>query len=381
MERAADMTRLGIIGGGQLARMLVLKATELGIRCSVLDPKPDAGAGQLAAQIVANYDDQAGLQQLLDNSDVLTYDFENVPAAALSALSARERLAPGVEVLHVAQDRLREKQLFRQLGIAVGEFFAVNSRSDLLHAIEHTGYPAVLKTRRLGYDGKGQVVLREPEDLERAWQQLGDHDLILEAFIDYQYECSIIGVRSRAGEVRCYPLTINHHEQGILRASRIGLEPAQDALQQQAESWLAQIADEFHYVGVLTLELFVSAGNLLANEIAPRVHNSGHWSIDAADCSQFENHLRAVTGLPLGPVTVSAEALMINFIGAMPDAQRWLTVPGLHWHDYGKQPRALRKVGHATLCARNRQQLQQRLQLLESVCLAGEMPQLSEQMR
>lgn len=375
------MTTLGIIGGGQLARMLVLQAAELGISCKILDPKPDAGAGQLAPQMLADYDDLSALRQLADEVAVLTYDFENVPAPALAELHLGERLAPGIDVLHVAQDRWREKQLFRQLNIDVGDFHAVSCRADLLAAITQTGYPAVLKTRRMGYDGKGQMVLREPEDLERAWQRLGDHALILEAFIDYQYECSIIGVRNRAGEVRCYPLTVNHHEQGILRASRIGFEPAQERLQQQAASWLQQIADEFHYVGVLTLELFVSAGRLLANEIAPRVHNSGHWSIDAADCSQFENHLRAVTDLPLGPVTISAEALMINFIGAMPDARNWLQVPGLHWHDYGKQPRALRKVGHATLCGRDRQQLQQRLELLEAVCTAGELPQLADDMR
>jgi len=374
------MTRLGIIGGGQLARMLVLQAAQLGIRCMVLDPKPDAGAGQLAPQIVADYDDMTALQQLLDQVDVLTYDFENVPAAALQQLAPGAQLAPGVEVLHAAQDRLCEKQLFRQLGIAVGDFHAVGSRVELLQAIDHTGYPAVLKTRRLGYDGKGQVVLREAEDLERAWQQLGDHELILEAFIDYQFECSIIGVRSRAGEVRCYPLTVNHHEQGILRASRVGFTGLDAALQQQAEAWLQQIAEQFHYVGVLTLELFVSDAGLLANEIAPRVHNSGHWSIDAADCSQFENHLRAITDLPLGPVTVSAEALMINFIGQKPDPQCWLQVPGLHWHDYGKQPRDLRKVGHATLCAHDQQQLQQRLQQLQSVARQHELPELPEHM-
>jgi len=375
------MTRLGIIGGGQLARMLVLKAAELGIRCTVLDPKADAGAGQLAPQIVAAYDDEAALQQLLQSVDVLTYDFENVPAAALSSLQAGERLAPGVEVLHVAQDRLLEKRLFCELDIAVGDFFAVNSRTDLLAAIDQTGYPAVLKTRRLGYDGKGQTVLRGQEDLERAWQQLGDHDLILEAFIDYQYECSIIGVRSRGGEMRCYPLSRNHHEQGILRASRIGLAAADAGLQQQAERWLQQIAEQFAYVGVLTLELFVSDGRLLANEIAPRVHNSGHWSIDAADCSQFENHLRAVTDLPLGPVTVSAEALMINFIGELPEARCWLQVPGLHWHDYGKQPRAGRKVGHATLCGADRAQFSERLALLESLADGEAMPSLPASMR
>ena len=374
------MTRLGIIGGGQLARMLVLQAAQLGIRCMVLDPKPDAGAGQLAPQIVANYDDMTALQQLLDQVDVLTYDFENVPAAALQQLAPGAQLAPGVEVLHAAQDRLREKQMFRQLGIAVGDFHAVNSRAELLQAIDHTGYPAVLKTRRLGYDGKGQVVLREAEDLERAWQQLGDHELILEAFIDYQFECSIIGVRNRAGEVRCYPLTVNHHEQGILRVSRVGFTGLAAALQQQAEAWLQQIAEQFHYVGVLTLELFASDAGLLANEIAPRVHNSGHWSIDAADCSQFENHLRAVADLPLGPTTVSAEAMMINFIGHMPDRQCWLQVPGLHWHDYGKQPRDLRKVGHATLCAYDQHQLQQRLHHLQSVAVQHELPELPEHM-
>ncbi len=370
------MQTLGIIGGGQLARMLVLQAAALGVRCQVLDPNPDAGAGQLCQQIVADYDDIEALRALSDAVDALTYDFENVPAAALQQAKLGTKLSPGVSVLHVAQDRLKEKQLFQQLGIEVGGFHAVNSRTDLLEALDQTGYPAVLKTRRMGYDGKGQALLRQQEDLERAWQQMGGEDLILEAFITFQQEYSIIGVRNRAGEVRCYPLVQNVHEHGVLRCSRVSLAQNRrgqnslgqnwDQLQTQAETCLHAIAEQFDYVGVLTLELFLCDGRLLANEIAPRVHNSGHWSIEAADCSQFENHLRAVLDLPLGPVTVSAEALMLNFIGTMPDAQQLLQVPGLHWHDYGKQARPGRKVGHATLCGTDLAQFRQRLQQLVS---------------
>lgn len=370
------MQTLGIIGGGQLARMLVLQAAALGVRCQVLDPNPDAGAGQLCQQIVADYDDIEALRALSDAVDALTYDFENVPAAALQQAKLGTKLSPGVSVLHVAQDRLKEKQLFQQLGIEVGGFHAVNSRTDLLEALDQTGYPAVLKTRRMGYDGKGQALLRQQEDLERAWQQMGGEDLILEAFITFQQEYSIIGVRNRAGEVRCYPLVQNVHEHGVLRCSRVSLAQNRRGqnslgqnwgqLQTQAETCLHAIAEQFDYVGVLTLELFLCDGRLLANEIAPRVHNSGHWSIEAADCSQFENHLRAVLDLPLGPVTVSAEALMLNFIGTMPDAQQLLQVPGLHWHDYGKQARPGRKVGHATLCGTDLAQFRQRLQQLVS---------------
>lgn len=368
------MQTLGIIGGGQLARMLVLQAAALGVRCQVLDPNPDAGAGQLCQQIVADYDDIEALRALSAAVDALTYDFENVPAATLQQAKLGTKLSPGVSVLHVAQDRLKEKQLFQQLGIEVGGFHAVNSRTDLLEALDQTGYPAVLKTRRMGYDGKGQALLRQQEDLERAWQQMGGEDLILEAFITFQQEYSIIGVRNRAGEVRCYPLVQNVHEHGVLRCSRVSLAQNRrgqnslgqnwDQLQTQAETCLHAIAEQFDYVGVLTLELFLCDGRFLANEIAPRVHNSGHWSIEAADCSQFENHLRAVLDLPLGPVTVSAEALMLNFIGTMPDAQQLLQVPGLHWHDYGKHARPGRKVGHATLCGTDLAQFRQRLQQL-----------------
>jgi 5-(carboxyamino)imidazole ribonucleotide synthase len=356
---------LGIIGGGQLARMLVLQAAELGIACRVLDPNPDAGAGRLCPQLIADYDDTEALRELAAACDVLTYDFENVPADALRTLDLGDRLRPGVDVLGTAQDRLHEKTLFRELGLDVGDFHAVGSRTDLLDALDRTGYPAVLKTRRLGYDGKGQAVLREPEDLERAWHRLGDEALILEAFVDFDRECSVIGVRASSGEVRCYPLTENHHVHGILHTSRAPV-PDLDPLQARAEAWIAALMAHFDYVGVMALELFVCDGRLLANEIAPRVHNSGHWTIDGADCSQFENHLRACLDLPLGPVSASGESLMINFIGELPGVDALLGVPGLHWHDYAKQPRPGRKVGHATLCARDADSFAARLAALRT---------------
>jgi 5-(carboxyamino)imidazole ribonucleotide synthase len=236
------MQTLGIIGGGQLARMLVLQAAALGVRCQVLDPNPDAGAGQLCQQIVADYDDIEALRALSDAVDALTYDFENVPAAALQQAKLGTKLSPGVSVLHVAQDRLKEKQLFQQLGIEVGGFHAVNSRTDLLEALDQTGYPAVLKTRRMGYDGKGQALLRQQEDLERAWQQMGGEDLILEAFITFQQEYSIIGVRNRAGEVRCYPLVQNVHEHGILRCSRVSLAQNRRGQNSLGQNWSVLIS-------------------------------------------------------------------------------------------------------------------------------------------
>ncbi len=367
------MTRLGIIGGGQLARMLSQAAARLDITTIVLDPNADACAGQVTELIQAEYSDQNALNALADQCDVLTFDFENVPAESLRQISEHCRICPGTDILAIAQDRLSEKNLFRELGIAIGGFHEVNSRPDLLAALEKTGYPAVLKTRRFGYDGKGQRVLRQPEDLEYAWRELEGHELILEQFIPFDWECSIIGVHNDTGETRCYPLTRNHHRNGILAYSRAPIPICDPELQATAQDYLQRIADKFGYVGVLTLELFVLDGQLLANEIAPRVHNSGHWTIDGAVCSQFENHVRASCGLPLGSTQAVGESLMLNWIGEVPDPRLYQQVDGLHWHDYGKRARVGRKVGHATLTAENSAELEMRIQKLADLNTDGDM--------
>ncbi len=270
-----------------------------------------------------------------------------------------------------------EKEILTELGIRVAPSHAVSSRTDLLEGLDLLSYPAVLKTRRLGYDGKGQAVIRDQEDLERAWQQLGDHDLILEAFVPFEAECSLIAVRGINGETRFWPLTRNVHSQGILALSLAG--SFDQSLQEKAEAVIQAVLDHFSYIGVLTLEFFVLDGELLVNEIAPRVHNSGHWTIDGAETSQFENHLRAITGMPLGGTRANREALMFNWIGELPDREHILSIPGVHWHDYGKSARPGRKIGHATLTADTRQELLVNAHTLARAA-GGTFPQLLSRM-
>ena len=242
-----------------------------------------------------------------------------------------------------------------------------------LEALDRVDYPAVLKTRRFGYDGKGQAILRDPEDLERAWQRLGGSPLVLEAFVPFEAECSLIGVRGRDGSTRFWPLTRNVHEDGILALSLPGV--FDDKLQADAERIMARLMDELEYVGVLTIEFFLAQDVLLVNEFAPRVHNSGHWTIDGAAHSQFENHLRAMAGLPIGATEMTGPSLMFNWIGGLPALDGSLAVPGLHWHDYGKQPRPGRKVGHATVTASSMEGLRERADQLAAVA-GGRFPAL-----
>jgi 5-(carboxyamino)imidazole ribonucleotide synthase len=301
------------------------------------------------------FSDAEAARDLAGRVDVATFDFENVPEATAQALQEICPLYPGPNALGASQDRLTEKSMLTDLGIAVPGFHAVSSRTDLLAGLERLAYPAVLKTRRLGYDGKGQAVLRDQEDLERAWQQLGDSELILEAFVPFEAECSLVAVRGRDGETRFWPLTRNVHSNGILALSLPGV--FDEALQAAAEEKMRLLMDHLDYTGVLTVEFFLRKGELLVNEFAPRVHNSGHWTIDGAECSQFENHLRAITGLPLGETRMTAYSLMFNWIGEMPDRKLLMSVPGLHWHDYGKAARPGRKIGHATLTAADMESL------------------------
>ena len=346
------MTTVGILGGGQLARMLALSGAPLGLRFLVLDSTADACAAQFAPLLEADYRDQAALEQFARRVDVATFDFENVPAESARWLAERVPVFPNPRALGVAQDRLAEKTLFRELGIPVPEFAPVDSREQLAAAVAAIGTPSILKTRRLGYDGKGQFRLRSPDDVDAAWQALGGQaatvGLILEGFVAFQRELSVVAVRGRDGELRAWPLTENWHVDGILSAS-LAPASADAALQAQALDAARKVAQALDYVGVFALELFLRDGVLVANEMAPRVHNSGHWTIEGAETSQFQNHLRAVLGLPLGETRALGQACMLNWIGEMPAAAPVLAEAGGHWHDYGKSPRAGRKVGHATL--------------------------------
>ena len=354
------MATIGILGGGQLARMLAIAGAPLGQRFLVVDSAADACAGQVAPLLRADWRDFDALAEFARRVDVATFDFENVPAETAHWLTEHTHVFPNPRALALAQDRLAEKNLFREIGLDTPAFAAVDSREDLARAIETIGLPAVLKTRRLGYDGKGQAVLRTPADADAAWAALGSTPLILEAFVKFRREVSVIAVRSRSGEFRPYPLTQNWHAGGILAAS---LAPAPDSgeLERRAIAHARALAERLDYVGTFALELFDRDGELLGNEIAPRVHNSGHWTIEGAVCSQFENHLRAVLGLPLGDTSTRGPSVMLNWIGDLPDANAILREPDGHWHDYGKEPRAGRKVGHATLCARSPELLSERL--------------------
>ncbi|HEY1137532.1 MAG TPA: 5-(carboxyamino)imidazole ribonucleotide synthase [Xanthomonadaceae bacterium] len=348
------MTTVGILGGGQLARMLALSGAPLGLRFRILDTVADACAGQFAPLIVGDYRDEAALAEFASQVDVATFDFENVPAESAQWLSARIPVFPNPRALGIAQDRLAEKTLFRELGIPVPDFADVADRAALDAAVVAIGTPCILKTRRLGYDGKGQFRIKMPADVDAAWDALGAQastvGLILEAFVPFERELSVVAVRGRNGEFRAWPLTENWHVDGVLSAS---LAPARvDAeMADRAFAHARALAEALDYVGVFALELFCRDGVLLANELAPRVHNSGHWTIEGSETSQFQNHLRAVLGLPLGDTRMVGHACMLNWIGTMPDASAVLREPGGHWHDYGKEPRGGRKVGHATLRA------------------------------
>jgi 5-(carboxyamino)imidazole ribonucleotide synthase len=343
---------LGILGGGQLARMLAIAGAPLGVRTLVVDSAADACAGQVAPLRQADWTDFAALERFAAEVDVVTFDFENVPADTAHRLAERVAVFPNPRALAVAQDRLAEKTLFRECGLQTPAFEAVDTRQDLDRALAAIGAPAILKTRRLGYDGKGQFRIKQLADADAAWDALGAnaHGLILEAFVPFERELSVIAVRTREGDLRVWPLTQNWHTDGVLSLS---LAPAPDvqALQPRAEALARTLAERLDYVGVFALELFVKDGALLGNEMAPRVHNSGHWTIEGALASQFENHVRSVLGFPLGDTSARGLSLMLNWIGELPDAVPVLRARDAHWHDYGKQARAGRKVGHATVCA------------------------------
>lgn len=340
--------KVGILGGGQLARMLCLAGLPLGLEFRILDPAPDACAAPVAAHIMAAYDDIEGLTRFADGLDVVTYEFENVPEGTAAWLNARVPVYPPPVALQKSQDRLIEKTFLQSLGVPTAPFAAVSSRGEFNEAVAHLGLPAVLKTRRMGYDGKGQYVLRASEDITQAGDALPGRELILEGFVPFERELSLLAVRGKTGDIRFYPLVENQHQDGILHISKAPAPDLTPALQQQAERYARLVLESVDYVGVLTIEFFQVGARLTANETAPRVHNSGHWTIEGAQTSQFENHLRAVCGLPLGATDALGTSAMQNFIGELPDTNTILALPGAHLHLYGKHPRPGRKLGHVT---------------------------------
>jgi 5-(carboxyamino)imidazole ribonucleotide synthase len=339
---------IGIVGAGQLGRMMALAGYPLGFDFLFLDRDAKTPGGQVGPILEGELTDRNLLGQLSQRCDVLTFDWENIPVEALEDLPGKSRISPPLRALAAAQDRLTEKRTFELLGIATTRYAAVDSRDALELAVKTIGLPGVLKTRRMGYDGKGQFVLRNPGDIDAAWNALGKAPLLYENLVPFDAEVSVIAVRGADGAVAFYPLNLNVHREGILRLTRAPYGNA--ALTRQAQRAARKLLEHFKYVGVLTIEFFVKRGRLVANEMAPRVHNSGHWTIEGADTSQFENHVRAIAGLPLGSTRARGHSAMINLVGEMPTRERWLAEPSLHWHDYGKSARPGRKLGHLTIC-------------------------------
>ena len=337
--------RIGIIGAGQLGQMLGFAARGMEADCLFVDPSDSPPAAECGEVIQKPFDDSGALAELAASCDVITYEFENVPVEALHKIEGKVPIYPPADALRHSQDRLDEKRLFDSLGIPLPGYHAIDTREDMAAAVDALGLPVVIKTRRLGYDGKGQFIIRKHDDLDEAWKKLGSNALIAEQWVNFDYEVSCIGARNVDGEIVIYPLSHNVHEDGILRTSRSPVDAP--ALTERAEAYVRRLLNHLNYVGVLALELFVCGDELLANEFAPRVHNSGHWTIEGSATSQFENHLRAVTNQPLGPTTSIGHAGMINLIGTIPESARSQREGYLH--DYGKAPRPGRKLGHITV--------------------------------
>ncbi len=346
----APGSTIGILGGGQLGRMMAMAAARLGYRCHILDPHEAPCAAEVSAHFTrAAFDDEAALRRFGDQCDVVTYEFENIPVAPLAVLG--DRLAPSTRSLEVAQDRAVEKRFIEGCGAAVAPWREVDGEASIVEALEALGMPILLKSRRYGYDGKGQAWVQGVEGAGAAWDAIGRQPAIAEARIDFDAEFSVILARGLDGSTTAFPLTRNHHEGGILRTSIVPAGPDIEALAGTAAAAAKSIAEALDHVGVLTVEFFATADGPLVNEIAPRVHNSGHWTIEGAYTSQFEQHIRAVLGLPLGdPGLVSSGATMDNLIGA--DVDRWADLvaePGSSLHLYNKgEARPGRKMGHVT---------------------------------
>ncbi|MEM9177513.1 MAG: 5-(carboxyamino)imidazole ribonucleotide synthase [Myxococcota bacterium] len=353
--------KVGILGGGQLGQMLAQAAQQIGVETLVLDPAADAVAGRVTRHLAADWTDPASLQALAA-TDVVTYEFENVPAEAVEKLVANVPVHPAPVALVKSGDRIVEKMLFGELGIETAPFAQVDSREDLDRAVERIGLPAILKTRRFGYDGKGQVVLREAADVARALDAIGGQPAILEGFVPFDREVSVLAARGRDGALKYWPATENVHVDGILHISRAPAAEVSDALLAEAVRGLEAVMAHLDYVGVLVVEFFQVGDRLVANEMACRVHNSGHWTIEGAPASQFENQIRAVAGLPLGDTTVDGFSAMINLIGKIPPTDALEGRDDVFVHVYGKTPREGRKLGHVTVVADSRAALEAKIE-------------------
>ncbi len=343
--------KIGIVGGGQLGWMLGLAAKRLGIQCAFLDPNPECPAGNIGERITADYTDNAALDKLSQWADAVTCEFENVPAESLARLQEHVTVRPGPHSFEIAQDRLLEKRFAEEIGIPVPAFTQVEDESQLAQAVHDIGLPAVLKSRSGGYDGKNQVVLRHENDLDNAFNAIGRRPAILETLVPFEFEVSALVVRGDDGEVMSWPPIRNEHRDGILHLSTCPCPDLNEKTQKRIQAHAAWIAEKLEHVGTLAVEFFVIGDEVWFNELAPRVHNSGHLTIEHSATSQFENHIRAVAGLPLGPtnsVHENAIGLMMNIVGDWPDRNDLLKHTLLHVHDYGKTPRPGRKIGHVT---------------------------------
>lgn len=367
---------IGILGAGQLGRMLALAGIPLDQHFTFVDPTPESPASHLGPQIVAAYDDEAALGRLAAQCDVVTYEFENVPEIAARTLSSQVALHPNAKALATSQDRLVEKRAFAALGIPTAPFAAIDSLADLELAAKAIGMPAVLKTRRFGYDGKGQRVVQSLTEAQTAFVDLGQVPCILEGFVQFEREVSLIAARSVDRSLIYYPLVENHHASGILRLTLAPAPAWTPELQRSAEQSVQRLLEHLDYVGIVTVEFFETRAGLVANEFAPRVHNSGHWSIEGAKTSQFENHLRAIVGLPLGNTSVRGHVAMVNLVGAIPESKDVLAIEDAHLHLYGKAARPGRKVGHVTVLANTADERRAKLQrLLPQLVACGAYPQ------
>lgn len=356
--------KIGVIGGGQLGRMMAQAGTRLGYQFMFLDPSEDPCAADLGEHLRADFDDPHALRQLSEQCDVVTFEFENVPEEAIALLESKARVFPSALALGTARDRLNEKTLFSKLNIETAPFLNIESQADIDAALATLSVPFILKTRTLGYDGKGQLRVKQPSDAKNAFELMGSVPLIAEGFVQFDHEVSQVATRSQSGEMAFYPLANNVHVEGILDIST----PVTDhPLTAAAQTATQQVAEALGYVGTLAIEFFVMGDHLIANEMAPRVHNSGHWSMDATPCSQFENHIRAISDLPLGATEATQACVMLNAIGQMPPLVELAKVSGLHIHDYRKAPRSGRKVGHINLTASNPSDLEARLTSIQSL--------------
>lgn len=360
--------RIGVLGGGQLGRMMALAGYPLNLSFAFFDKAVDCPSAALGPRFGDDSYSEASLQAFIDSADVFTYEFENIPTQWVESIAQRKPVYPGVKSLAVSQNRLNEKQLFASLNIPSARYHEIRSESDLQAAVTALGLPLVVKTVTEGYDGKGQFLLRDAEQISQCWQKLGvSTPLIAEEFIQFKRELSILAVRGQDGATLFYPLAENHHHGGILSHSIVPAPHLDENTQLTAERYISSILRELGHVGVLTLELFETRHGLMANETAPRVHNSGHWSIEGAHSSQFENHVRAVAGLPLGSTRAEKPSAMINIIGKHPSSHDVLNVTDAHLHLYGKSEREGRKLGHITVTADSYPELEMRMSRLAEV--------------